>query len=53
MTQFIDDRNEKLAGELKKLVYSDEIPVKNYRMACTGSTWKAVDEIQDQESGAG
>lgn len=49
MTQFIDDRNEKLAGELKKLVYSDEIPVKNYRMACTGSTWKAVDEIQDQE----
>ena len=32
MTQFIDDRNEKLAGELKKLVYSDEIPVKNYRM---------------------
>ena len=49
MTRFIDERNAKLIGEIGKLSCSDRIFVENYRMACTGSSWKDADCIEARE----
>ena len=47
--QFIDERNGKLIDELGKMARTDAVHVGNYRMVCTGQTWRDADSIEEGE----